>query len=142
MPRSRRARRWSSSVRPAWARRALPARAARAEPMLLLLPSRPDGVAADSSLAALRRELARERLAEEIVLRPLDEEAVGRMLDGILGRTADDAARAATVRMSGGNPFAVEEFVRDATEAGRLDPASGRWRGEGRMRLPRTVQEM
>src|SRR5438270_639213 len=41
----------------------------RREPILRLLTYRPDEDAAGSSLAGLRRELARERLAEEIVLR-------------------------------------------------------------------------
>jgi len=118
------------------------AQATRADPLLLLLTYRPDEMAADSSLAELRRELARERLADEIVLGPLDEDAVGRMLDGILGVPADDAARAAACRMSGGNPFAVEEFVRDAVDAGRLDPESGQWNVAGPLRLPRSVQEM
>jgi DNA-binding CsgD family transcriptional regulator/tetratricopeptide (TPR) repeat protein len=118
------------------------ARTTRADPVTLVVTYRSGESPAGSQLEALRHELARTRLGEEVVLEPLRPAAVGAMVGGILGLEADPQALEVVVRTSGGNPFVVEELVRHAVEAGHLDAASGRWAGRGPIRLPWTVQEM
>jgi len=118
------------------------ARTTADDPLLLVLTYRLGESPAGSALARLRHELARNRLGEEIVLDPLDGAGVEAMLEGILGRPADPAAHAAIARMSGGNPFVVEELVRHAVQTGHLDAQSGRWSAEAVIDLPWTVQEM
>jgi len=118
------------------------ARTCAQDPVFLALTYRPHEPGRDSSLGMLSDELAHDRLGDEVVLRPLAEQDVARMVEGILGLAPAPDAHAAIAAMSGGNPFAVEELVRAAVEEGRLDPASGRWRAGGRARLPQTVREM
>jgi DNA-binding CsgD family transcriptional regulator len=118
------------------------AQTTRAEPVALLLTYRPDEAAADSPLGELRNQLARERLGDEVLLDPLDGEGVEALLEHLLGTAPDRGLNALIARLSGGNPFLVEELVREAVEAGRLDPASGSLRGEGGLGLPRTAQEL
>jgi DNA-binding CsgD family transcriptional regulator/tetratricopeptide (TPR) repeat protein len=72
----------------------------------------------------LRRELARRRIGEEVVLGPLDPGATAAMLAGILGVAVPGPTVAEVARRSGGNPFAVEELVKDGLESGRLDPGT------------------
>jgi DNA-binding CsgD family transcriptional regulator len=117
------------------------ARTTVADPVLIVVTYRPDEAAPGSSLDGLRRELARARLAEEIPLAPLDRLSVAAMLAAILGRSVDADAEEAVHRMSAGNPFVVEELIRDAVESGSLDLASGRLE-KGHLELPWTVQEM
>jgi DNA-binding CsgD family transcriptional regulator len=118
------------------------AQTTRAGPVALLLTYRPEEAAPDAPLGALRHELARERLGEEVPLDPLDDDGVEALLRHLLGTAPDRALHALIAHLSGGNPFFVEELVREAVEAGRLDPASGRLLGEGGLGLPRTAQEL
>ncbi len=118
------------------------ARTTRDAPILLALTYRQDEAPAGSSLDALRHELSRERLGEEVRLAPLGPEDVALMLRDILGAELDGALLAMVARASGGNPFVVEELVRDAVAQGTLDPAHGRWPLEGPIAIPGTVQEM
>ena len=118
------------------------ARATQDAPILLVLTYRADEAPPGSSLDGLRHELARERLGEELRLEPLGPEDVAAMLRDIL-RTDPGADVAAMVyRASGGNPFVVEELVRDAVAIGTLDPTRGRWDIMEPIVLPGTVQEM
>jgi len=118
------------------------AQTAGPESLTLLVTYRPEDASPGSSLDALRRELRRERLDEEIPLGPLDDAAVEAMLADILGTVPDERARAAIVRMSGGVPFVVEEVVREAVEGDRLDVESGTWRGEAALHPPASVRAL
>ncbi len=118
------------------------ARAARDAPILLALTYRPDEAPSGSSLDGLRHELARERLGEEVRLEPLADEDVALMLRDILGLDLEGGVPAMVARASGGNPFVVEELVRDAVADGSLDPVRGRWPSGAPLHLPRTVQDM
>src|SRR5262245_14539473 len=118
------------------------ARTTRDAPILLALTFRPVEDPPRPSLDELRQELVRERLGHELVLTPLDAEAVALMLRDILGVETGPEAQRLVVRTSGGNPFVIEELVRDAVEAGRLNPDDGTWTLEEPVELPRTVQEM
>jgi DNA-binding SARP family transcriptional activator len=118
------------------------ARTCAGDPLCLVLTHRPCEAGEDSTLERLVQELVHDRRGDEIALRPLDEPDVARMVENLLGLPPDPEAHAAIAAMSGGNPFAVEELVRAAVEEGRLSPASGRWRADGRETLPQTVREM
>ena len=83
------------------------------------------------SQAAARaiEQLATQRLARVITLRPLREAEVGAML-AALGR--DEPPPPALTRKvwehTGGNPLFTEELVRHLNEQGRLSDQSGRWK--------------
>ena len=118
------------------------ARATRDAPILIALTYRPDEAPSGCSLDLLRHELARERLGEELLLGPLAAEDVALMLRDIVGLDLDDEVRAMVARASGGNPFVVEELVRDAVAEERLELLEGRWSLDEPIALPGTVQEM
>ena len=63
------------------------------------------------------------------------------MLAEVLGREPAGGVRAELLRLSGGNPFALEELARAAVDSGWLDPATGRRRGTGAVELPWTLAE-
>ncbi len=117
------------------------ARALAGAPVLMAVTYRTPFAEPGTGLEVLRRELARERLGEEVVLGRLAPECVDGMVDDMIGRPASAEAHRRIDEMSGGVPFVVEELVREAVAAGDLDPQSGRWAG-GRPRVPWTVQEM
>ncbi|HWH13765.1 MAG TPA: AAA family ATPase, partial [Miltoncostaeaceae bacterium] len=106
----------------------------------ILLTARPDE--AGPPFHALRAELARTRRGVELPLGPLGEAEVAEMLTGLIGRAPSAEALAVVVRTTGGNPFAVEEVVREAVARGRLDPATGAWSGDDALALPWSVREM
>jgi DNA-binding CsgD family transcriptional regulator/tetratricopeptide (TPR) repeat protein len=118
------------------------ARAIQDAPILLVLTYRSDEAPPGSSLSGLRHELARERLGEELGLEPLETDDVALMLAEILGTDVGRDVASMVVRASGGNPFIVEELVRDAVALGALDPDRGVWDLSEPIALPGTVQEM
>jgi adenylate cyclase len=82
------------------------------------------------SQAAARaiEQLAAQRLARVITLRPLREAEVGAML-AALGRDEPPSALTRKVcEHTGGNPLFTEELVRHLNEQGRLADQSGRWK--------------
>src|SRR5262249_56333340 len=98
------------------------ARTTRDAPILLVLTFRPVEDPPRPSLDELRQELVRERLGHELVLSPLGAEDVALMLRDILGVDTGPDAQRLVARTSGGNPFVIEELVRDALEARRPAP--------------------
>ena len=80
--------------------------------------------------------------ASAIILGRLDPAAVEAMLADILGVVPDERARAAIVGMSGGVPFVVEEVVRNAVDADRLDAERGTWRGDLALHPPASVRAL
>ncbi|HMN99908.1 MAG TPA: AAA family ATPase [Miltoncostaeaceae bacterium] len=118
------------------------ARATQNAPILLVLTFRADEASPGSSLAGLRHELARERLSEELDLEPLAQGDVALMLSDILGTDVSRDVAAMVFGASGGNPFVIEELVRDAVASGTLDAVRGSWELSEPIVLPGTVQEM
>jgi DNA-binding SARP family transcriptional activator/tetratricopeptide (TPR) repeat protein len=91
------------------------ARAAPRRPLLVVLCARADelGAAVTQTLAELRREGP----LVHVDLAGLDEDAVGALLARRLGATDHESARRYRAR-SGGNPFFLDELLREAQEAG------------------------
>jgi predicted ATPase len=63
------------------------------------------------------------------------------MLTEILGREPAPEVQAELLRLSGGNPFALEELAGAVVESGWLDPATGRRLGTGAVTVPWTLAE-
>jgi DNA-binding NarL/FixJ family response regulator len=117
------------------------ARAASEAPFSLVVTLRPDEAEPGSGLDEMRRELSRERLAEEVVLEPLTPGDVAALLRGILGVALAPDLVERFARTGGGNPFVTEELLRAAVEDGSLAPQDGAWRGGEGLPLPWSVSE-
>jgi DNA-binding NarL/FixJ family response regulator len=117
------------------------ARALRGEPIAFVLTFRPDDQAGAPALAAMRAELARERLSQELLLAPLSREEATALLAEALGRAPAPAVADELMRLAAGNPFALEELARAAAESGWLDATTGRRAGAGPVELPWTLAE-
>jgi DNA-binding CsgD family transcriptional regulator len=117
------------------------ARTLRREPIAFVLTFRPDDETGAPALAGMRAELARERLAQELILAPLSSDEATALLADALGTAPAPDVRDELVRLSGGNPFALEELARAAAESGWLDAATGRRAGAGPVELPWTLSE-
>ena len=108
----------------------------------MVLTFRPYETERGSSLDGLRHDLARDRLADETELGPLDPAAVGSLLGGIIGVSLEPSLVALFASRGGGNPFVTEELLRMAVEGRHLAPRDGVWRGERALELPWSVAEM
>jgi DNA-binding CsgD family transcriptional regulator/tetratricopeptide (TPR) repeat protein len=117
------------------------ARALAREPVVLLLTYRPDEESASPSLAELRSELRRGALATELVLGPLEQADAKALLAEIIGTAPVPEVATELLRLSAGNPFAIEELAAAAVESGWIDVGSGRRAGVGPMALPWSLAE-
>ena len=97
-------------------------------------------------LAAVLRELNRERLYTRILVRRLNPEHVGQMIRAILQtpNPVSDEFRDLIYRETEGNPFFVEEVLKHLVEVGALYIEEGRW---GRKKIheidvPQSVREV
>jgi DNA-binding CsgD family transcriptional regulator len=118
------------------------ARVAAGGPVGLIVTFRPDEAEPGSSLDELRRELTRERLADELRLDPLDRAAVARLVAGLVGAEPEPPVVDRFLEAGGGNPFVTEEFLGAAVAAGRIVPGQGGWHGSTALGLPWGVAEM
>ena len=118
------------------------ARAVTTEPVALLLTYRNDQTT--SSLDHLLAQLDRERLAPEIVLKPLNASGVEAMMRAIfqqpnpISREFVDAIYALTE----GNPFFVEEVLKSLVASGDIYFRGGAWDRKklSELQVPRMVQ--
>jgi len=106
---------------------------------------RPHFVATSERILEGLRRRAPERL-EAIELRPLDPEAVRRLVNNLFGDAEiPQRVRARIVERAGGNPFYVEEVVRSLLETGALRREGGDFRATERIHaveIPGTVEEV
>jgi class 3 adenylate cyclase len=79
-------------------------------------------------LARALDELTRQRLAQQMAVKRLPEADTGAMLRGLSGQEPPEALVRVVYRETEGNPFFVEEVYRHLSEEGRLFDAEGRWR--------------
>ncbi len=112
------------------------ARALAREPVALLLTYRPDDDTGSPALAGLRSELRRGALGEEFVLGPLEPAEAEALLADVLGVAAAPEVAAELLRLSGRNPFALEELAAAALQSGWVDADSGRRAGTDAVELP------
>lgn len=106
------------------------ARRLRHDHWLILATYRPEELVHSDGLVELRQELSRERLVQELPLKPLGPAETGELLSEVLGLSApvSDAVLARIFQYGEGNPFFTEEVVREIVEAAdtpvvHLDPA-------------------
>ena len=80
--------------------------------------------------------------AEFMELQPLPAEAVAEMVRAIFDETVGDEFRDFLHERSEGNPFVVEEMLRDAVDRGDIFRSAGGWDRKAltEMRIPRTVR--
>jgi DNA-binding CsgD family transcriptional regulator/Flp pilus assembly protein TadD len=109
------------------------ARSAPARALLLVLTLRSED--ASASAIDLRSTLDRHRLMTEVVLAPLDDEAVAAMLSCLLGDAPSARIAATILDLAEGNPFFVEEVARSTLAAG------GQRLEDGGVGLPRSVHD-
>ncbi len=95
------------------------ARRLRRDRWLVLATYRPEELARAEGLTRLRQELVRERLAQELAIRPLSEAETGELLNSVLGAhaPAPNGLMAWTFQFGEGNPFFTEEILRAIVEA-------------------------
>ncbi|MDB5072149.1 MAG: hypothetical protein JWM87_3260, partial [Candidatus Eremiobacteraeota bacterium] len=95
--------------------------------VLVIATYREDELDANHRLRALRRRLEREGGATHIALSRLDARHVEELVRA-LGDSNDPAAVARRLHQrSDGNPFFLEEILRDLSETGMLRTEDGRW---------------
>ncbi|MBV9440955.1 MAG: AAA family ATPase, partial [Candidatus Eremiobacteraeota bacterium] len=107
------------------------ARRAGAAPILLVGTYREDDLGFSHPLRAARRRLEYDGLAHHLALPRLNADSVAELV-----RTLGDQGDVATVARalhagSDGNPFYLDEMLRDLNEAGRLQLNNGRWSFDG-----------
>ncbi len=112
------------------------ARALRGDPVALVLTYRPDDETGSPALAGLRSELRRGALGEVFVLGPLEPAEAEALLADVLGVAAAPEVAAELLRLSGRNPFALEELAAAALQSGWVDADSGRRAGTDAVELP------
>ncbi len=105
----------------------------------LVVTFRPDDDSG-TGLERLRRELSRTRV-REIHVGPLEPEESAEMLTELLGRRPSPDVEAELIRLSGGNPFALEELARAVVDSGWIDPATGVRQTESSLTVPWTLAE-
>ena len=86
-------------------------------PVLVVGSLRDEGAGGDPELRALLGELRRERRLERVTLAGLSEEETGVLAGAWLDAPASPGLAAELHRRTGGNPFFVEELVRDLVES-------------------------
>lgn len=91
------------------------------ERILLLATYRADELHRRHPLTSLLAYLTRERLYDEIRLEPLSREALGEMLETMLGRPVSGRFIDVIESHSEGNPFFIEEIVKSLIQNGQLD---------------------
>jgi DNA-binding CsgD family transcriptional regulator/tetratricopeptide (TPR) repeat protein len=119
------------------------ARRLRQDHWLILATYRPEELVHSGGLVELRQGLSRERLVQELRLKPLGPVETGELLSEVLGLSApvSDAVLARIFQYGEGNPFFTEEVLREIVEAEdtpvvHLDP-----KVLSRVIIPATIQE-
>lgn len=95
-------------------------------PVFVVAAFRPTDLEPGNSLVGVIPDLLRERLCTQITLGPLEQEHVQALVEGLAGLPSTPSFVAKLTRETAGNPFFIEEIVRDLLErdAGFSDPAA------------------
>jgi class 3 adenylate cyclase/DNA-binding CsgD family transcriptional regulator len=119
---------------------ALLARTLASDSIGMIVSYRPDEDVGAAALEEFRRELRRMRVPE-LLLGPLAPQEAGAMLEELLGLRPEPAVEGELIRLSGGNPFALEELAQAVVDSGWIDPATGARQSEGSVDVPWTLAE-
>lgn len=103
----------------------------RSRPILIVAAAREEALEADTPVGALVREFDRRRAIRVLPLAPLASAAVRSMIETTLGRPLPDVEASRVVELAEGNPFLVEELLR---ESDSTEPAG--------LRLPSTLRDL
>ncbi|MBE0611576.1 MAG: AAA family ATPase, partial [Dehalococcoidia bacterium] len=87
-------------------------------PVFVVAAFRPTDLEPGNPLLGVIPDLLRERLCTQITLGPLEPEHVQALIEGITGLPATPAVAASLTRETAGNPFFIEEVVRDRLKRG------------------------
>lgn len=119
------------------------ARALKNTRVLILGTYRDVEVDLQHPLAKTLGNMNRDRLYQRILLRRLDESAVASMMRASFGDTVAQALVGPVYQETEGNPFFVEEVLRDLVEAGAIYKIDGTWsaRPLAAMRVPESIRE-
>lgn len=114
-------------------------------PILFCLVTRPYfAESGDYVLAAARRDLGDRHV--EIALQPLTARDIEDLIQNLLDiEDLPDAVRATITEKAGGNPFFIEEVVRELVDGGAISEVDGRFRVTSKIVdvvIPSTVQEV
>jgi tetratricopeptide (TPR) repeat protein/DNA-binding XRE family transcriptional regulator len=119
------------------------ARHLRADRLLLLGTYRDVDVAQAHPLERVLRDLHRDGLLEEVMVRRLNRQGTAALTAAILGETdiSDDFA-GLLHRHTDGNPFFTQEVVRALVERGDVFPRDGSWdrRAVEEIEIPRSIR--
>ena len=102
-------------------------------PMLVVGTYRDVDLDAERPFARTLETLTRQRLAQKIALKRLEERRVGELLEALAGQAAPGPLVAAVFQETEGNPFFVEEVYQHLAEEGKLFDDAGRWRTDLRI---------
>jgi DNA-binding SARP family transcriptional activator len=103
------------------------ARQTRRLPLVMIATYRSDDVAAESALARTVSAMARERLAQRIVLSSLNRDDTVRLVASVLQGAPAETLSESVYATTGGNPLFVEQLVLALKEAGQLEHKAGVW---------------
>jgi len=116
----------------------------RAAPVTLLVTCRLDGLDRRHPLPQAVEHWRRSGLVERIDLTPLTADHVGEMIRATVGiKTVPLEVRRLLSDRTEGNPFVLEEILKEALDRGAVSRHDPAWRHESlqRLRLPRTVRD-
>ena len=119
---------------------ALLARSLASRSIAIVVSYRPDEDVGAAALEEFRRELRRIRVPE-LLLGPLAADEAVAMLEELLGRRPEPDVEAELIRLSGGNPFALEELAQAVVDSGWVDPETGRRQSEAAVDVPWTLAD-
>lgn len=112
--------------------------------VMLLLTCRLEGLERRHPLTVMVEHWRRSGLAERIDLGPLSPDRVGEMIRATVGvETVAVEVRSLLQERCEGNPFVLEEILKEALDRGAVSRSDLTWRQDSlqRMRLPRTVRD-
>src|SRR5256886_451202 len=116
----------------------------RGIPIMLLATARVDGLGPTNPLPAAIEHWRRAGLVERIDLAPLTADHVGEMIRATVGiPTVPVEVRRLLSDRAEGNPFVLEEILKEVLDRGAVSREDPAWRHESlqRLRLPRTVRD-